>query len=81
MLFDVILDFIFGVLGWLMDLLPKWQMPNLLNDTVKNAFGMTQNFLDLKALFTVINIIIGLFVALAIFHLVVWILKKIRILG
>ena len=81
MIIEILLDFVFGIFTGLTSLLPVFDGMEVFTSPVADAFSAVNYFVDIVAVFAAIGSVLALFMAVQIFHLVVWVLSKIRVLG
>lgn len=81
MILDKILEFVFGIFSGLLGLLPKFEFQINFGGAVGDSLGMVNEFVDVRTVLVAIGTLLAIFVAVELFQLVVWILKKLHILG
>lgn len=81
MILDALLGFVFGVFEGLLGLLPSFSFDLNFGGVVGELLGSLNEFVDIKLLMITLGGLIAVFAAVELFFLVVWILKKVHILG
>ena len=81
MIIDVIVKFVLKLLLDMLNSLPAVAIEIPFQSTISGMLAYADIVIDVRMILAGIGLLIGFFIAIELFYLVVWILQKARILG